>query len=322
MKVSAGSVGHVLWTTTSDTAESMSKALAFTPIVDGQFHLYALDLSGHPQWAGKDIRSLRLDPTDVAGAAMAIDFIQTVPPPAPAAAPPAAPSGLVASAVFHNRVDLRWTDHADDEDGFVVERSTDGSTWVVAADNGSNFVTSTVSGLARATSYWLRVKAVNGQGESASSNVVAVTTAASPVSFQFEAAGDTEGWVKNTHLTSLVVSGGALATSSTGTDPYLRRSGMSFAGNEVPLLAVRMKTSCSAAATTTGQLFWTHSTALSESELRKINFAVTADGQFHDYLIDTAAHGEWAGREIRSLRLDPTVTSGCAIEIDSIATAP
>jgi hypothetical protein len=42
---------------------------------DGQFHEYRLDLSRHPRWWGT-ITGLRLDPTAIAGASFAIDYIR------------------------------------------------------------------------------------------------------------------------------------------------------------------------------------------------------------------------------------------------------
>ncbi|MDO8544093.1 MAG: hypothetical protein Q7S40_26935 [Opitutaceae bacterium] len=74
----------------------------------------------------------------VRGAALAIGCAGAV---GGAAAPPARPTGLVASAVSPTRVDLTWTDDSDNESAFVVERQISGSTdWSVAWEqNNASF---------------------------------------------------------------------------------------------------------------------------------------------------------------------------------------
>ncbi|MFM7099804.1 MAG: right-handed parallel beta-helix repeat-containing protein, partial [Verrucomicrobiota bacterium] len=93
---------------------------------------------------------------------------------------PAAPSNLGATAAAYNRVNLAWTDHASDEDGFRVERSTDGVNFSLLATLGANvtaFADTTVSG---SIAYQYRVRAFNASGNSAWSNTAGVTTPAAP----------------------------------------------------------------------------------------------------------------------------------------------
>ena len=64
---------------------------------------------------------------------------------------PVAPSALSAQATAYNSVTLRWTDDADNEQGFKVERSGNGgSTWTqiytAALANVTTFVDNTVQG--------------------------------------------------------------------------------------------------------------------------------------------------------------------------------
>ena len=59
-------------------------------------------------------------------------FLGTVPPPTV----PAAPSGLVASAVSSSAIDLAWTDNASNESGYTVERSPNGTSGMGGADVG------------------------------------------------------------------------------------------------------------------------------------------------------------------------------------------
>jgi hypothetical protein len=91
--------------------------------------------------------------------------------------PPAAPSGLAATTVSAVRIDLAWTDESDDETGFDVERSADGGTvWDVVGNVGADVVAFEDGGLAAATTYGYRVRATNGSGASAPSNVAVATT--------------------------------------------------------------------------------------------------------------------------------------------------
>ncbi len=59
--------------------------------------------------------------------------LQLPPPPAP----PAAPAGFTATPVSSREIDLSWTDNSADESGFVLESSTDGTTWRCARHNRS-----------------------------------------------------------------------------------------------------------------------------------------------------------------------------------------
>ncbi|MGH7215379.1 MAG: fibronectin type III domain-containing protein, partial [Tepidisphaeraceae bacterium] len=96
-----------------------------------------------------------------------------------AAAPalPAAPSGLVATAITKTRVDLVWIDHASNEDGFRVERRLSTSnTWTQIGQIGVNVKAfSDTTAQARKT-YIYRVRAFNAAGNSGYSNTAQATT--------------------------------------------------------------------------------------------------------------------------------------------------
>ncbi len=113
-----------------------------------------------------------------AGAALAVAFTvidQTAP------APPAAPSGLAATAVSTSRIDLSWTDNAGDETGFAIERKTGASgTYVHAATVGANATAFSDALLAAGTTYNYRVQATNAAGNSSWSNEAGATTPAPP----------------------------------------------------------------------------------------------------------------------------------------------
>jgi predicted phage tail protein len=87
---------------------------------------------------------------------------------------PAAPSGLTATAGKRS-VTLNWTDNSNNETGFKIERSTDGVNFTQITTVGANVVTYKNTGLTSGTTYQYRVRATNGSGDSAYSNVASAT---------------------------------------------------------------------------------------------------------------------------------------------------
>lgn len=96
---------------------------------------------------------------------------------------PDPPTNLVVTQVSFSQLDLDWDDNSDNETGYRVERSLNGSTgWVtvagaLAADSESFSDTS----LDCETEYFYRVIAFNDDGDSAASNVDSATTADCPL---------------------------------------------------------------------------------------------------------------------------------------------
>ena len=97
---------------------------------------------------------------------------------------PSAPSGVTATASSSNptsSIALAWTDTATNESGYVVERSSDGSTFSQRAQLGAGATSYLDSGLSSGTKYYYRVYAYNSAGSSTYSNVAsALTQASSP----------------------------------------------------------------------------------------------------------------------------------------------
>jgi hypothetical protein len=97
------------------------------------------------------------------------------------AQPPSAPSALAATAASASQIDITWVDNSSNETGFVVERSTDSS---FTAPQATTLPAGTTrwsdTGLSGSTSYWYRVKAVNGSASSAFSNSTTATTMQTP----------------------------------------------------------------------------------------------------------------------------------------------
>jgi hypothetical protein len=92
-------------------------------------------------------------------------------------ASPDAPSELAATPVSQTRIALSWTDNSDNESGFTVERSPDGSSgWAQIADRPAGSTTYSDTLLACGTTAYYRVRAYNAGGASGYSNVAHATT--------------------------------------------------------------------------------------------------------------------------------------------------
>jgi len=88
---------------------------------------------------------------------------------------PATPNGLQATANSSSQIVLTWSDNANNESGFYIERST-GTGFVQIASVGANITTYSDNGLSAATTYQYRVSAHNTSGNSGYSNQASATT--------------------------------------------------------------------------------------------------------------------------------------------------
>jgi len=90
--------------------------------------------------------------------------------------PPAAPTFLMTTAVTSSQVDLAWTDNAtapNNEDGFVIERSTDGgATWNPVGQTAADVAIFSDTTVIPGNSYLYQVYAFNANGNSLPSNSV------------------------------------------------------------------------------------------------------------------------------------------------------
>ena len=97
------------------------------------------------------------------------------------AAPPLAPTALLAAAVSDTQINLVWTDNSNDEDGFVIEGApAAGGPWTGIATLGPNVTTYSQMALTGLSTYYFRVHAYNGIGNSLYSNVAGGTTLSGP----------------------------------------------------------------------------------------------------------------------------------------------
>jgi hypothetical protein len=79
---------------------------------------------------------------------------------------PLAPANLSAVAIGSTRIQLDWTDASTDEDGFKIERSVDGTTYVQVAVVGGNVTSWVNSSLQPSTLYYYRLRSYNSAGNS------------------------------------------------------------------------------------------------------------------------------------------------------------
>jgi FtsP/CotA-like multicopper oxidase with cupredoxin domain len=92
--------------------------------------------------------------------------------------PPAAPTGLVATAASSSSIDLSWTDNSNNELYFKIERSgvTNPLTYVPVNTVDADVTSYSDPGLEAFTKYFYRVIASNNDGDSGPSNEVSATT--------------------------------------------------------------------------------------------------------------------------------------------------
>lgn len=77
MQVSAGTAGR-LWWRTSLRGFCLEQSLPLEITADGQLHEYRVSVGASPHWRGY-LTSLRVDPTDISGAEVALDYVGIIP---------------------------------------------------------------------------------------------------------------------------------------------------------------------------------------------------------------------------------------------------
>lgn len=93
---------------------------------------------------------------------------------------PIAPTSLVVSAVSSSQLRLNWVDNSTNEDGFKIERSTDGVNFVQLVTTGAGVVSYTDAGLVANSLYYYRVRSYNVAGNSGYTAVASARTTGSP----------------------------------------------------------------------------------------------------------------------------------------------
>ncbi len=93
---------------------------------------------------------------------------------------PTAASGLTALANGPTSVSLNWSDNANNETGFRIERSTNAGAYVQIGSVGANVTTYADSTVVASTDYSYRLVAFNAVGDALTSNIATVTTPSNP----------------------------------------------------------------------------------------------------------------------------------------------
>ena len=95
-------------------------------------------------------------------------------------APPAAPTGLVATATAAQTIDLTWTDNSAVEDGYEIQRGLDGFSYGPVATVPANATTYRDAGLANGRYYYVVRARKSGGFSGYSGNTSAVVAAIAP----------------------------------------------------------------------------------------------------------------------------------------------
>ncbi|HET7091835.1 MAG TPA: hypothetical protein VFI22_00105, partial [Thermomicrobiales bacterium] len=94
--------------------------------------------------------------------------------------PPAAPTNLSATPATPTQINLKWDDNSGNENGFGIERSTDGVNFSALASVGAGVTTYQDTSVSGAGMFYYRVHAINAAGTSADSNIASSTPALPP----------------------------------------------------------------------------------------------------------------------------------------------
>ncbi len=130
--------------------------------------------------------------------------------------------------------------------------------------------------------------------------------------FEFDTAGNTEGWTVNN--ASIHAASGLLSGSVTAGDPQVYKAGFSFPGSASSGLLVRMRSSVAGGM----DLFWGRSGADGYAAARRISVSYTGTGEFQTIFFSCSGHEEWDEQTITRLRLDPPGGAGATFDIDWI----
>jgi cell surface hyaluronidase len=133
--------------------------------------------------------------------------------------------------------------------------------------------------------------------------------------FTFDTLGNLEGWVATGVSPAASVTGGELVATSTANDPYFTKTGFNFKGSDIPGIYVRYRSDTSG----TLQLFWSNETGgINSTRSISASASYTANSGYKIAFFNLASHPEWAGKTIKSLRLDTLGVAGKITWVDWI----
>jgi hypothetical protein len=130
--------------------------------------------------------------------------------------------------------------------------------------------------------------------------------------WEFETAGDREGWHPNEQFVNVTVSGGLLHAEAVDYDPFFNMEGLEVPATPWQFVVIRMRADHAG----TGELFWTGTTEGPYggfTQEKTTRFTVPGDNAWHDIVLTPFWQGEGV---IRKLRLD--LYDAAAFDIDHI----
>ena len=126
--------------------------------------------------AGTHVLRIAMDTNGSSGAIADFNWFQVTP--VNVSAPPAAPANVTAVAASANTVNLAWQESSSNQNGFVIQRSTDGVNFTQVGTASATATTFSDTTAASGTTYTYRIYATSSVGNSPNSAVATVTTPA------------------------------------------------------------------------------------------------------------------------------------------------
>ncbi len=137
---------------------------------------------------------------------------------------------------------------------------------------------------------------------------------AKDLAFDFNTAGDAEGWTADANLSNYTVSGGLLrGTADTG-DPQISNTLPHFRTDQVRKIAIKMRASASGGV----QSYFSTQAQKGFSQSRFVSAPYSPANTWKVVVLDMAAQANWPGQILENLRIDPIGVSGATWEIDWI----
>ncbi|OCT12068.1 hypothetical protein A8709_29890 [Paenibacillus pectinilyticus] len=137
------------------------------------------------------------------------------------------------------------------------------------------------------------------------------------IMWEFNTAGDAEGWTVEKQIVDVTVQDGSFSGVTNNTDPGIRSADhLGIKAEDIPYLVIRMKNSAN---DIDGRFFFTTETDGTWDEAKAVGFYVNPlDSGYTEYIIEAWRNKNWTGT-IRQLRIDPISAVG-PISIDYIRT--
>ncbi len=139
-----------------------------------------------------------------------------------------------------------------------------------------------------------------------------------PPAWNWNTHGDPEGWGQEHSVTPPTVSDGLLRMQLTSTDPWIVGPAVSVDAPKYQFLALRIRVNHFGG----GSIYWQRADDPKFSQEKMVQFRLTSDREFSEFLLDLRGHPEWKGT-ITRLRLDPidlypTAVQCQQVEVDSL----